>query len=71
MATIQIRKQFTASRVAALAGAGLIEAALIGAMLSGLGARIVREIPRTLSVVDIVCRISASSGPRRRTRSQP
>lgn len=54
MATIQISKRSTASRAAALAGAGIIEVALIGAMLSGLGARIIREIPRTLSVVDIV-----------------
>jgi protein TonB len=53
LATTQTRKRFTASRLAALAGAGLIEVALVGAMLSGLGARIVREIPKALSIVDI------------------
>jgi protein TonB len=54
MATMPNTNRLTASRVAALAGAGVIEFLLIAAMLGGLGARIVSEIPRALSMVDII-----------------
>jgi protein TonB len=49
-ATTHARRRFTPSRIAAFAGAGLIEVALIAAMLSGIGAKIVKQIPKTLSV---------------------
>lgn len=49
-ATTRTHKRLTPSRIAALAGAGLIEAALLAAMLSGIGAKIVKQIPKSLSV---------------------
>src|ERR1043165_7372136 len=63
LAATAVRRPLTSSRVAALAAAGVMELALVGALMSGLAQRIVKELPHELTMVDLTVTTPPDEAP--------